>query len=275
MCGVPKISNEVKSIIMATEVPEDPESLVPCKKIGELYACTAVAPLYGQERKVVIYTNVTKAAKSLIRRNKAIYEISHELDQLRGKRSFKSQRDLASAIKSIINGWSSFFTIQYPGDENQISFSWSLNQKRVDDAKAMDGKFLLYATDETFSAQEIVRMYLEKDFIEKVFRTVKTDEELKPIRHRLESRVRGIFFVCTLAYRLLAALRWKINSSNSRYMTLSATQLLRKLGRVEKLEVDFGKEYEVFYVNVMKDLSEQVVALGMNDLFATRRFLKE
>ncbi|HIJ07552.1 MAG TPA: hypothetical protein HA365_09765 [Methanocalculus sp.] len=58
-------------------------------------------------------------------------------------------------------------------------------------------------------------------------------------------------------------------------MTLSATQLLRKLGRVEKLEVDFGKEYEVFYVNVMKDLSEQVVALGMNDLFATRRFLKE
>lgn len=275
VCGVPKISNEVKSIIMATEVPEDPESLVPCKKTGELYACTAVAPFYGQERKVVIYKNVTKSAKSLIRRNKAIYEISHELEQLSGKRSFKSQRELASAIKSIVNGWSSFFTIQYPDDENQISFSWSLNQKRVDDAKAMDGKFLLYATDETFTAQEIVRMYLEKDFIEKVFRTVKTDEELKPIRHRLESRVRAIFFVCTLAYRLLAALRWMINSSNSRHMTLSATQFLRKLGRVEMLEVDFGKEYEVFYVNVMKDLSEQVVALGMNDLFATRRFLKE
>ena len=103
----------------------------------------------------------------------------------------------------------------------------------------------------------------------------KTDEELKPVRHRLESRVRAIIFVCTLAYRLLSALRWMINSSDSRDVTLSATQFLRKLARVEKLEVDFGKEYEVFYVNVRNDLKKQVITLGMTDLFAARRFLKE
>ncbi len=116
--------------------------------------------------------------------------------------------------------------------------------------------------------------YLEKDFIEKVFRTIKTDKELKPIRHRLESRVRAIIFVCTLAYRLLAALRWMINASQSKDVTLSATQFLRKLARVEKLEVDLGKEYEVFYVNVLEDLRKQTGALGMNDLFASQRLVK-
>jgi transposase len=134
---------------------------------------------------------------------------------------------------------------------------------------------LLYSTDETFSTVEVIRIYLEKDFIEKVFLTIKTDEELKPVHHRLESRVRAIIFVCTLVYRLRSALRWIVNSSDSRNVTLSATQFLRKLARVEKLEVDFGKEYEVFYVNVMNDLKKQVVALGMTDLFACRRFLKE
>jgi len=138
----------------------------------------------------------------------------------------------------------------------------------------MDGKFLLYSTDPAFTAQEVVRMYLEKDFIEKVFRTIKTEEELKPIRHRLESRVRAIIFICTLAFRLLSALRWMIHSSESKDVTLSDSQFLRKLARVEKLEVDLGKEVEIFSVNVTNDLKKQVVALGMTDLFATRRVLK-
>ena len=87
----------------------------------------------------------------------------------------------------------------------------------------MDGKFLLYATDDSFSALEIVRMYLEKDFIEKIFRTIKTNEEIMPVRHRLESRVRAYIFVCILAYRLMTALRWMINSSKSKDVTLSSS----------------------------------------------------
>jgi len=35
-----------------------------------------------------------------------------------------------------------------------------------------------------------------------------------------------------------------------------------------------GKEVEIFSVNVTNDLKKQVVALGMTDLFATRRILK-
>ncbi len=135
----------------------------------------------------------------------------------------------------------------------------------------MDGKFLIYSTEESFTAQEIVRMYMEKDFIEKVFRTIKTDEDLKPIRHRLESRVRAIIFISTLAYRLLSALRWMINSSVSKDVTLSESKFLKKLTRIEKLEANLGKETEIFYVNVTNDVKDQLVALGMKNLFDCRR----
>jgi len=59
-------------------------------------------------------------------------------------------------------------------------------------------------------------MYLEKDFIEKVFRVLKSHEEIEPVRHRLEQRVRAYIFVCMLAYRLLAVLQWKLKSASQK-----------------------------------------------------------
>ena len=274
ICGVPKISNEVKKIVVETEVTESPANLIPCKKTGELYACKVEAQMYGSLKHVVIYRNVIKATKSLVKRNKAIYEISEELNTLKKKGAFSSQKELKIEIKQIINGWSSFFVIHLPEDERKVDFSWSINEQRLAEAKAMDGKFLLYSTDGELSANDVVRMYLEKDFIEKVFRCIKTDEEIKPVRHRLESRVRAFIFISVLAYRLLAALRWMISSSESSNVTLSASEFLKKLSRVHKIEADLGKEIEQFFVNLTTDISKQLVALGMKELLNGRRFLK-
>ncbi len=274
ICGVPKISQDAKDIVMGVEIPETPEFMVPCKNAGELYACKVNAPLFGQVREAVVYRNVTKATKSLVRRNRALREISNELIRMKEKGGFSSQKELKIAIKGTVDGWSSFFLIEYPENEVTVDFSWSLIEKRITEAKSMDGKFLIYSTEEKFSAQQIVRMYMEKDFIEKVFRTIKTDEELKPIRHRLESRVRAIIFVCTLAFRLLSALRWMINSSESKDVTLSESKFLKKLSRVEKLEANLGKEVEIFYVNVTNDVKDQLVALGMKNLFINQKIPK-
>lgn len=274
ICGVPKISNEVKKIVMETEVSESPANLVPCKKTGELYACKVEAQMFGSQRSVIIYRNVTKATRSLVKRNKAIYEISEELTALKQTKTFTSQKEIKIELKQILNGWSRFFIIHFPDNEKTVDFSWSINEQRLSDAKAMDGKFLLYSTDGELSPNDVVRMYLEKDFIEKVFRCMKTDEEIKPVRHRLESRVRAFIFISFLAYRLLASLRWMINSSQSSNVTLSPSEFLKKLSRVHKLEADLGKEFEQFFVNVTTDISKQLVALGMKDLLVGRRVQK-
>lgn len=245
ICGVPKISDEAKKIIISTEIPEKPDYLVPCKNTGELYACKIQAELFGQTRETVVYRNVTKATKSLIRRNKAIYVISQDLTRLKSEIHFNSQQNLKLAVRGILNGWKRFFIIEFPEDENIVDFTWSINEKKIAEATSMDGKFLLYSSDTSYSAQEVVRMYLEKDFIEKAFRTIKTDEDLKPIRHRLESRVKAIIFVCTLAYRLLSALCWMINSSTSKDVTLSESVFIKKLARVEKLEVTCFRSFKI------------------------------
>jgi transposase len=46
----------------------------------------------------------------------------------------------------------------------------------------MDEKYLLYATDSSLTAPEIVRMYFEKDFVEKIFRDLKTYNPYSAVR---------------------------------------------------------------------------------------------
>lgn len=97
------------------------------------------------------------------------------------------------------------------------------------------------------------------------------DEDLKPVRHRLESRVRAYFFVCTLAYRLLSALRWMIVSANSKNASIGLKDFLKRLGQIDRLEMDLGKEVESFYVNITKDVRDQLNVLGMKSILVPER----
>ena len=82
-----------------------------------------------------------------------------------------------------------------------------------------------------------------------MFRDLKTFEEVAPIRHRRESRVLGVIFVCTLALRLKTALRVMLETEGKKEM--SAEELLKKLGRVHRVDLqltlrDLGPTSRIF-----------------------------
>ena len=111
------------------------------------------------------------------------------------------------------------------------------------------------------------RGYFSKDFVEKVFRTLKTDVEVEPVRHGLEQRVRAYLFVCMLAYRLAAALRYQMEEAGvggelAEYLDL----LLRDLARVEKVEVRLGNEVRTWFLNVTTRVGEGLKLLGKREL---------
>ena len=75
---------------------------------------------------------------------------------------------------------------------------------------------LLFSTDESLSPAEVLKAYFENDFVEKVFRKLKTSEEMEPVQHRLKRLVRVYIFVCVLAYRLRADLQWRLRKISDR-----------------------------------------------------------
>jgi transposase len=114
-------------------------------------------------------------------------EISHAEKQLKNKG------------KRIKEGLKKYFD-----KENKVILS------EIEKAELLDGFSCLFCTNQTLAKDEIIRLYYEKDLVEKAFRTLKGVTNLRPIRHWLYKRVIAHIFICYLSYMLLSLLKFKL-----------------------------------------------------------------
>ena len=88
-------------------------------------------------------------------------------------------------------------------DIRDNDFSFEINRDKVKKEAALDGIYIVRTslTKERMDADETVRSYKLLSQAERAFRSFKTvDLMVRPIRHRLEDRVRAHIFLCMLAY---------------------------------------------------------------------------
>jgi transposase len=179
-----------------------------------------------------------------------------------------SEKKLHAEIKKILGEYGIFVDTKLSRKRTGKRITWKFNNRKIRDAEMSDGTYLLLSTDEKLSAEDVVNQYLEKDFIEKVFRTMKTTEEIEPVRHRLEGRVRSYLFVCVLAYRLIAYLQHRLRGISKKNDTWERTDsLLAELERVERVKVKLGHQVKTWYLNVPKKTDKTLKELGLADLF--------
>ena len=67
----------------------------------------------------------------------------------------------------------------------------------------LDGKYLLRATDPTMSTEDIALGYKQLYEVERGWRSMKTELDLRPVYHRLEERIRAHVILCWLALLLV------------------------------------------------------------------------
>lgn len=268
ICGIPKVSNEACNIIENTDVALNPGTFVHKSRDGHIYAVKNYERLFGQERSVVVYVNQNQRSNIVNARNEALAAIGKELDALSEEGKNWSEAELHKRINKIVGSYKDYVkvTVKRKGDGPRIK--WKYQTKNISSSERSDGKYLILATDKTLSAEDIVKSYFEKDFIEKVFRTLKTYEDLEPVRHRLEQRVRAYMFVCVLAYRLLANLQYRFRKVSTRDDTWErADTLLQNLERVERVQVRLGHQVKTWYLNVPKKIEKNLEKIGFPNLF--------
>jgi transposase len=82
-------------------------------------------------------------------------------------------------------------------------FAYSLDQDKIAAEAALDGLYVIRTSldEQRISAEDAVRSYKQLSRVERAFRSMKTvDLQVRPIRHRLEGRVRAHILLCVLAY---------------------------------------------------------------------------
>jgi len=82
-------------------------------------------------------------------------------------------------------------------------FRYERRSEAITREAQLDGFYILRTSEgaDRLEAAEVVRRYKDLTRVERAFRSLKTvDLEIRPIRHRVEGRVRAHLFLCLLAY---------------------------------------------------------------------------
>lgn len=79
----------------------------------------------------------------------------------------------------------------------------SIDRSKIAEESRLDGKYLLRTSDDTLTAADVALGYKQLAEVERAFRSLKHDLDLRPMYHRLEERIKSHVLLCWLALLLV------------------------------------------------------------------------
>lgn len=130
----------------------------------------------------------------------------------------REAQELLNNKEAIKNGLRQFFDAQ-----------GRLIKSKLTKAEEFDGYSCLFCT-RRMPKKEMIRLYFDKDLVEKAFHSIKGIINLQPVRHWLSNRVKAHVFICYLSYLLLALLKYRLKK-----IAISPQAALRELETMYKV----------------------------------------
>jgi Transposase DDE domain len=152
-------------------------------------------------------------------RRKKLARLLRTLRALRRTRQRPWKRDtllhkLGAAHKEAGKAWS-FVQLTLPMARqpvNRDTFQFQLRKDKLKDAQQRDGHYLLRGFGAGNQAAPLWERYMQLTEIEAAFKTLKSDLQLRPIRHHVELRIEAHILVCFLAFCLSVTLRKRLQA---------------------------------------------------------------
>jgi transposase len=116
------------------------------------------------------------------------------------------------------------------------TFSFTLNRKKLRQVRRREGRYLLRSNLCGRAPADLWQFYIQLVEVEAAFKNLKDDLQLRPIYHKLESRIEAHIFVAFLAYCLHVTLRAQLKPLAP---GLTPRAVLDKFAAIQMLDVHF------------------------------------
>ena len=118
----------------------------------------------------------------------------------RARRPLRGQDKIALRVGKVRNKFK--MAKHFDLDITDEAFTFTRNQDSIAAEAALDGIYVLRTSlpDHTLGRDEVVQRYKDLADVERFFRTLNTELDVRPIRHRLADRVRAHMFLRMLSY---------------------------------------------------------------------------
>jgi hypothetical protein len=164
------------------------------------------SPDYPGER-LVCCRNPALAAERTRKRGELLAGTEKELATIaaatrRDKRPLRGKDKIALRVGKVVNKFkmAKHFTLTITED----SFTFCRNQETIAAEATLDGIYVLRTSlpEHTLPTDDVVLRYKGLEDVERFFRTLNTELDVRPIRHRLADRVRAHMFLRMLSHYL-------------------------------------------------------------------------
>jgi Transposase DDE domain len=164
------------------------------------------SPEFPGERLVCCHNPVLAADRARTR-DELLAATATELDKIaaatrRDNRPLRGKDTIALRVGKVIGHYkvAKHFTLTITED----SFTFSRNEQAIAAETALDGIYVLRTSlpADTLTDNDIVLRYKGLEDVERFFRTLNSELDVRPIRHRLADRVRAHMFLRMLSYYL-------------------------------------------------------------------------
>lgn len=164
--------------------------------------------------KMVISYSQTRARKDVYNREKGLERLHKHIKS--GK-----------LTKANINnrGYNKFLRI-----DNQVEIS--INTDKIEDDRKWDG-LKGYTTNTQLSKEDVIENYKDLWQIEKAFRVVKTDLQIRPIYHRIQRRIEAHICIAFVAYKVYKELERQLNAKQSNLSPEKAIDIAKTIYAVK------------------------------------------
>lgn len=152
-------------------------------------------------QKLIISYSQKRAKKDKRTREKALEKIEAKLNQ---KSINKSDLKLSYYAK-------------YLDINDNCSIKYTLNQNKVLQDEKLDGLKGFATNDFTLSANDVINHYNNQYEVERAFRISKTDLKIRPIYHRLETRIKAHILISFVSYAIYKEFERKLKINDVKF----------------------------------------------------------
>lgn len=198
--------------------------------------------LYEKEQAIINGEKIKRGKSSTTIGQKKINEYKEKLKAKRrwiiyfNKKIAREDREKREYFQKILKNKVEYSTAKewimkngYKRYVNIKDMTIELNQKKLDEDRLYDGKWILISNT-SLAARNIIFSYKDLAQIERHFRSLKSELEVGPVYHYVERRIRAHVFICFLALQIKVALTKKLKAIDE---NLSYSEVMRDVEKVK------------------------------------------
>jgi transposase len=148
--------------------------------------------------------------------------------------------------------------VELLGEDGALELTFGVNQAKLAQAKALDGRYLLATTDTRLSALEMLSRFKGQEVVERRFKVVKGPVRIRPLFLHKQERVEGLVFIALLALLVYTILEMLCRRSGQ---SITARQVLARFERFAAVYIEFSDGSVLKLPSALNDSQRQLIEL--------------